>query len=364
MNWPNIEGLEMISSPALLVDPQRISTNIDQMIQIAGDDFKERLRPHLKTHKMSKVTQLQIDKGINKFKSATISETKMAAQLQAKDILLAYQPVGPNINKLGKLIDNFPDSSFATIVDNIESVKRIASEIGNISNPVRLFIDINCGMNRTGISFNDRLLDPLREWIEKEPRVTFSGLHIYDGHLHQPELKNRRGSVIKINNSIKDYINLKAIPEIVVGGSPTFGLWAELTNWSLSPGTVLLWDQGYAKAFPDLGFSIAACLLTRVISRPGKDLICVDLGHKSVAAENPLHNRVFFPHLHDYEIIGQSEEHLVIKTQHSEEYEPGQVLLGFPKHICPTVALHNQVSVINGDIISSETWEVNARDRV
>ncbi|MDB4783309.1 hypothetical protein OAG39_01665 [Verrucomicrobiales bacterium] len=51
-------------------------------------------------------------------------------------------------------------------------------------------------------------------------------------------------------------------------------------------------------------------------------------------------------------------------TSYKEEYEPGQVLLGFPKHICPTVALHNQVSVINGDITSSETWEVNARDRV
>ena len=91
MNWPNIEGLEMISSPALLVDSQRISKNIDQMIQIAGDNFKGRLRPHLKTHKMSKVTQLQIDKGINKFKSATISEAKMAARLHAKDILLAFR---------------------------------------------------------------------------------------------------------------------------------------------------------------------------------------------------------------------------------------------------------------------------------
>ena len=364
MNWPNIEGLEMISSPALLVDSQRISKNIDQMIQIAGDNFKGRLRPHLKTHKMSKVTQLQIDKGINKFKSATISEAKMAARLHAKDILLAYQPVGPNINRLGKLIDDFPDSSFATIADNLESAKSMASKIGNSSNPVRLFIDINCGMNRTGIFLNDRLLNPLRKWIEKEPRVTFSGLHIYDGHLHQSELKNRRDSVIKIYNSIKDYIKIETVPEIVVGGSPTFGLWAELTNWNLSPGTVLLWDAGYARAFPDLDFSIAACLLTRVISRPEKDLICVDLGHKSVAAENSLHERVFFPDLLDYEIIGQSEEHLVIKTQHSQKYEPGHVLLGYPKHICPTVALHNQASVINDSITSSETWEVNARNRV
>ena len=363
MNWPKIDELGSIPSPALLVDPGKISANIDQMIRIAGDNFKERLRPHLKTHKMRKVTQLQIDKGINQFKAATIAEANMAAQLGAKDILLAYQPVGPNLNKFGELIDNFPESSFAAIVDNLESAKTITSEIGNSSNPVRLFIDINCGMNRTGISFNGSL-EPLREWIEKEPRVTLSGLHIYDGHLHQPELKKRRDGVIKINDSIKDYIGINSVPEIIVGGSPTFGLWAEQSDWNLSPGTVLLWDAGYARAFPDLDFSIASCLLTRVISRPEKNLICVDLGHKSVAAENPLHDRVFFPDLSDYEIIGQSEEHLVIKTHHSEKYDPGHLLLGFPKHICPTVALHSHVSVINDNVASTETWEVNARNRI
>ena len=363
MNWPKINGLEMISSPALLVDPEKISTNIDQMIRIAGDNFKERLRPHLKTHKMSNVTQLQINKGINQFKASTISEAKMAAQLKAKDILLAYQPVGPNINKLGKLIDDFPESSFATIIDNLGSAKKITSEIGSSSNPVRLFIDINCGMNRTGIPF-DESLGPLREWTEKEPRITLSGLHIYDGHLHQPKLETRRAEVIKINNLIKDYISINAVPEIVIGGSPTFELWAELTDWNLSPGTVLLWDAGYARSFPDLDFSIASCLLTRVISKPEKDLICVDLGHKSVAAENPLDDRVFFPDLNDYKIIGQSEEHLVIKTRHSEKYKPGHLLLGFPKHICPTVALHNHANIIHGNMASTETWEVNARNRI
>jgi len=363
MNWPKIDKLELVPSPALLVDPGKISANIDEMIRVAGDNFKERLRPHLKTHKMSKVTQLQIDKGIKQFKAATISEARMVAQLGAKDILLAYQPVGPNINKLGKLIDDFPESSFATIVDNLESAIIIASEIGTSSNPVRLFIDINCGMNRTGISF-DGALGPLREWIEKEPGVTLSGLHIYDGHLHQPELKKRRDGVVKINNLINNYIGKNSVPEIVIGGSPTFGLWAELTDWNLSPGTVLLWDAGYARSFPDLDFSIASCLLTRVISRPGKDLICVDLGHKSVAAENPLHDRVFFPDISDYEIIGQSEEHLVIKTNHSEKYGPGHLLLGFPKHICPTVALHSHVSVLHDNVASTETWEVNARNRI
>ena len=363
MYWQKIDRLESIPSPALLVDPQKISANIDQMILTAGKNFKERLRPHLKTHKMSRVTQLQIDKGINKFKAATISEAKMAAKLEAKDILLAYQPVGPNIQKLGNLIKNFPESSFATIVDNINSAKAIASEIGNVSNPVRLFIDINCGMNRTGIPFNERL-NQLHEWIDKESGITLAGLHAYDGHLHQPELEIRKNAVIEIDNSIKNFLRKKQVPEVIVGGSPTFGLWAKLTEWNLSPGTVMLWDAGYARSFPDLDFSIASCLLTRVISRPEKNLICVDLGHKSVAAENPIHDRVFFPELNEYQIMGQSEEHLMIKTSNSDKYTPGHLLLGFPKHICPTVALHDHAYIISDKMASTETWAVNARKRI
>jgi D-serine deaminase-like pyridoxal phosphate-dependent protein len=127
---------------------------------------------------------------------------------------------------------------------------------------------------------------------------------------------------------------------------------------------VILWDAGYARAYPDLDFSIASCLLTRVISRPEKDLICVDLGHKSIAAENPIHDRVFFPDLNDYQIIGHSEEHLMIKTTHSEGYEPGHLLLGFPKHICPTVALHDHAYIISNGVASTETWTVNARKRI
>ena len=81
-------------------------------------------------------------------------------------------------------------------------------------------------------------------------------------------------------------------PTIVTGGSPTFGLFSQHTWQSAPPfsGT-----QATVNAHPDLNFEVAALLLTRVVSRPGRDRICLDLGHKAVAAENPLACRVVFP---------------------------------------------------------------------
>ena len=49
----------------------------------------------------------------------------------------------------------------------------------------------------------------------------------------------------------------------------------------------MLWDFGYADMFADLDFLMAALVLTRVVSKPGVNRLCLDLGHKAIAAENP-----------------------------------------------------------------------------
>ena len=363
MNKILIPLKDPVPSPALILNPCTVELNIEKMISIASDQYSERLRPHLKTHKMSEVTKLHLSKGINKFKASTIKEAEMAAQLKANDILLAHQPTGPNIEKLNELVNKFPETSFASIVDNITSAKEISKTIGKPGKPFRLFIDINCGMNRTGIPFSSSI-DALKEDIINDKNAIFSGYHIYDGHLHQPSIESRKKSVIDIKEKILQYLSPSDTDEIIVGGSPTFAIWAELTDWSLSPGTTTLWDMGYLNSFPDLKFEVAAFILTRVISKPADNLLCFDLGHKSVASENPLENRVFFPDIKEYTVISQSEEHLVIKTPLFHKYKIGDPVIGWPQHICPTVALHRQANLIINNEISMKSWQVTSRDRI
>ncbi len=65
------------------------------MIALAGG--VDRLRPHMKTSKIPEVVRMHLDQGITRYKVATIAEAEMAAAAGAPDVLLAYQPVGPNI---------------------------------------------------------------------------------------------------------------------------------------------------------------------------------------------------------------------------------------------------------------------------
>ncbi|MDH5610252.1 MAG: D-TA family PLP-dependent enzyme, partial [Cyclobacteriaceae bacterium] len=145
------------------------------------------------------------------------------------------------------------------------------------------------------------------------------------------------------------------------GGSISFPIHANHPERTLSPGTTLLWDKGYGTHFPDLGFDIAAVMLTRVISKPGANKLCLDLGYKAIASEMQ-QPRVVFPQLGEVKIAGQSEEHLVIETPEAEQWNIGDVLYGLPWHICPTVALHERATLIeNKNVVGY--WEISARKR-
>ncbi len=354
-------AFDEIASPCLLVWPEAVRRNIGRMVEQVDGDMA-RLRPHVKTHKMADVVRLQMDAGIEKFKCATIAEAEMVAAAGGRDVLLAYQPVGPNIRRLAALMREFPETSFAALVDDHGTLEMISGAFSNGPKPLLLFVDVDCGMRRTGIAAG--ALEIGRS-IEAADGVEFAGLHVYDGHLHQPDLGERRSGFEGALAPVRELIEKLRPPVVVGGGSPTFGLHAVHANWECSPGTTLFWDVGYQERFPDLGMEIAAGLLARVISKPGKDFVCVDLGHKAVGAENPLENRVRFEGpLSNVHFVSQSEEHLVLQTAIADDLAVGQVALGLPFHICPTVALHMEAVLVSEEgVPTGERWKVAARDR-
>jgi len=151
------------------------------------------------------------------------------------------------------------------------------------------------------------------------------------------------------------------VPRIVAGGTPTFPIHARQADVECSPGTCVFWDAGYKAKCPDMDFLNAALVLTRVVSKPGGSRLCLDLGHKSIASENP-HPRVVFLNLPDAKAVSHSEEHLVVETERAGEIELGACLYGVPWHVCPTVALHSE-AVVARDGRAQERWEVVGRNR-
>jgi len=352
--WYRPVNESSIATPSILLFPDRIEENIRRMIQMAG--AAKRLRPHVKTHKIAEVIQLQLKQGIGKFKCATLAEVEMVAEAGGADILLAYPLLGPAIGQWFELLERFPESRLSVTVDSEMALTQLESQTPNSGKQVDLFVDIDNGMQRTGIDPEGAL--GLITEIEENPNLKFRGLHIYDGHIHEVDPAERKVHCkrdFERVSSLVDQLKQEGIEveELACGGTPTFPIHAAYPNRTLCPGTPMLWDAGYSRAIPDLDFLPAAVVAGRVISKPMGQL-CLDLGYKSIASEM-VHPRVHFLELTTTGVINHSEEHLVLSTENSDHLSIGDVIYALPSHICPTMALHEQVYVVRNQQVS-ETW--------
>ncbi len=363
-DWYDIENIEAIDSPALVIYRERVAQNIRTLISMVGD--VKRLRPHVKTHKAKEVATLQMEAGINKFKCATIAEAEMLGMVKAPDVLLAYQPSRPKLQRFVELIKKYPSTKFSCLVDNSQSLKDINAIAIDNAIRIAIYIDLNVGMNRTGIPPGNAAIE-LYKACENAPGVNIKGLHVYDGHIRTTDIVER---IIECDQAFEAVLAMQSQlieedftePIIVAGGSPTFSVHAKKEKRECSPGTFIYWDRGYQQSFQEQHFLPAALVITRIISLPAKGKLCLDLGHKSIAAENSLDKRVYFLNAPELKFISQSEEHLVVETAEDHSYKVGDILYGIPFHICPTVALYERALVVENNEVITE-WKNIARDR-
>jgi D-threonine aldolase len=359
--WYNIRNADTIDSPALIVYPDRVKGNIHIITKMIDDT--SRLRPHVKTHKISEVVLLMLEAGINKFKCATIAEAEMLGMCKAPDVLLAYPVIGPKLHRFLAVMKKYPDTIFSCLIDNILSSQKI-SQIALLNNSIiNVFIDLNIGMNRTGIKPGKEAVQ-LYEDCSRLPGLNLQGFHAYDGHIFEKdmqrriEMTNASFAPVQILLSTLQKGGYKKL-KMVIGGSPTFPIHARNKEAECSPGTFIFWDKGYQDSLPEQTFLPAALVITRVVSLPDETKLCLDLGYKSIASENELSNRIFFLNGPDLKIISHSEEHMVVYAGEGHLWKVGDLLYGLPIHICPTCALYQSACVVEEENFT-DTWEIIA----
>jgi D-serine deaminase-like pyridoxal phosphate-dependent protein len=363
-----IRDTSAIYSPALIFYKDLIRRNIELAVAIAGTP--NRLRPHVKTHKTREIVRLELDAGITKHKCATLAEAEMLAGCGVADVLLAYNLVGPNCGRMARLAQTFPGCRFSVLADHAALLQPLSEALAATQQRIAVLLDIDVGQHRTGMQPDDEAV-ALYESIDRLPGLEPGGIHVYDGHIHQDSPAERQAAVQKqIEPVLALYGKLQKkglpVPRLVVGGTPTFPIYArmDIAGLECAPGTCFLNDHGYGTHFADLaGFTPAALLLTRVISRPTPTRITLDLGYKAVASDPPAGKRVMLFDVPEWEPVLHNEEHLVIESPAAASFQLGDELFAMPTHICPTCAMHRQAYVVEkGQVV--DHWDIIARDRV
>jgi D-threonine aldolase len=362
--WYTIDGIDSLDTPALVIFPERVKQNIRHAVNMVDD--VQRLRPHVKTHKCREACMLMMEAGIRKFKCATIAEAEMLGICGAPDVLLAYQPNGPKLLRFICVIKKYPSTKYSCLTDNIDTATEQSAAFTASGLRVNVYLDVNVGMNRTGIPPGEEALHVYNAAAQL-PGIHMAGLHAYDGQIRQPDFETKKKACDEAFAGV-DLLKSKMVdaglpsPIIVAGGSPSFSVHCHRGNVECSPGTFVYWDHGYSVLCPEQPFVPAAVLVTRVISLPTPTRLCLDLGHKSVAAENEISKRVHFLNAAGLVPVSQSEEHLVVEVPPDHTYQPGDVLYALPYHVCPTIALYERAYTITEAQATGE-WLTIARDR-
>jgi len=179
---------------------------------------------------MPEVMRLQLAHGITKFKCATISEAEMGAVAGAEDILLAYQPVGPNIDRLLELSARFPSVRFSCVADNAASIGDLSDAAARASTRLEVLLDLDIGQHRTGVAPDSHAFE-LYRLIASLPALAPGGLHAYDGHIHNTDVAERTAECEAAFAPV-EVLRRKlerekiSVPRVITSGTPTFPMHA------------------------------------------------------------------------------------------------------------------------------------------
>ncbi|MCZ6598063.1 MAG: alanine racemase [Planctomycetota bacterium] len=354
-----------VLSPALVVHLDRVRENLRRVIAHVGDP--DRWRPHVKTTKIPAVFAEIARAGVRHFKCATTREvlylcrTLREEGVEGADVLLAHLPVGRALQGLGRVAAEHPETSMSVLCEDPDAVLAIPAGVD-------VFVDVNVGMERTGIPVAEH--DAIAA-VARAAGNRFRGVHGYDGHLHDGSPAERRAAVFACYDRLHDLVVAlidggASVGEVITSGTPTF-LHAlayvgfdelEGVRHRVSPGTVVYHDLRSEQENPELDLLPAATVLTRVVSHPSANLVTCDAGSKSIAAEagDPCAFVIGRP-----ELVPQSpnEEHLPLRVTAGERPPRGTVLHLVPLHVCPTVNLAEQALLVDGD--DARVVDVSAR---
>jgi len=363
-----VENADDVMTPALLLYPDAIAANIDAIVKSLSGDAS-RWRAHVKTAKLAFTMRMLAERGVTNFKCATTLELLVACESGANDVLVAYPVVGANARRVRQIADAFPNVCVSILAENeLQASQWRGSRVG-------IFLDINPGMDRTGVEQDRHSEIVALVQAIKSAGLDFRGLHYYDGHFGNfTDLERNAAAhdgykhLLAVVGAVEQ--SGAAVNEVITAGTPTFLASASFSGFRgrkfvhrTSPGTVVYNDATSLAQLPaSLALQPAVLVMTRVVSHPHAGRITCDAGHKSVSADAGLPTCVVAGHP-ELTPLGPSEEHLPMAVaEGAAEPKVGEILYLLPRHVCPTVNNFDAALIVRNNRVESSE-KVSARGR-
>jgi D-serine deaminase-like pyridoxal phosphate-dependent protein len=356
-----------LETPMPVVDLDRLARNLDRAAEYATTHGLA-LRPHIKTHKSTRIAGEQLGRGAVGVTCATPFEAEVMSSV-CDDILVAYPPVGAA--RAARLAHLPPTTKITVALDSLAAIEDIAAAARETSHPIGVYVELDLGMHRVGVPRVDEAL-ALARAVRDRPPLVFEGIAFYPGHVREePDHQDAKLEELdaRLGDAIRAFDEAGLHPRVVSGGStPTLWRTHELTGVTeFRPGTYVYNDRSTAaiKAceWDDCAFTVLATVVSTAV--PGQAVI--DAGTKSLGREpmRGAEGEGFGCLLGRTDVIvkSMSEEHGILDlSQTSWRPAVGEKVRVIPNHVCIVVHLNDVIVGVRGDTVET-SWPVSARGR-
>ena len=359
-------SLESLETPAALVDLDRLDANIARMATYAKQHSLA-LRPHIKTHKATTIAAAQIASGAAGLTCATPAEAGVMSAVSS-DILLAYPAIGP---KLARLMALPRDLTLTVALDSARAVDELARAARAADRAVRVYVELDVGMHRVGVTAWDDAVALARRVRDSAP-LEYAGIAFYPGHIRS-EMVSQDAALAALGAAIASAtaaLDRAGLPPKVVSGGSTPTVWRthEIGGVTeMRPGTYVFNDRGTAELGACAPEDCALTVLATVVSTSVPNQAVIDAGAKALGREpmrgvegegwGALLDRP------DVLVTRMSEEHGILDLSKTD-WRPkvGELVRVVPNHVCIVVHLNDVIYGVRGERVE-RSWRVDARGR-
>lgn len=362
-------GQAKLATPALVVDLDVLEANIAAMAAHAKAKGIA-LRPHAKTHKSVEISKRQIAAGALGICVAKLGEAEAQADGGIESILIT-SPVVTDGGIVRLMALNARVGQLMAVCDNRDTAVRLAAAAKASGKPLRILVDIDPGLGRTGILPGEGAYG-LVETVANSPGLEYMGLQCYAGQVQHMESPNERRaaslSALAELAALRDTLTAHGLaPKILSGGGTgTFDIDpdAHVLN-ELQVGSYVFMDRQYNDVWEKPGtrppFATSLFVQTTVISANREGLATTDAGFKAFATDAEAPKIAFgAPEGANYFFFGDEQGGIFYSGD--RKLRPGDVLGCVVPHCDPTVNLYDRIHAVRGDLLEA-IWPVEGRGR-
>jgi D-serine deaminase-like pyridoxal phosphate-dependent protein len=384
--------LDDLATPALLIDRDRLSFNLDRM-QARARTHAVRLRPHVKTHKSVRLAREQIDRGAQGITVAKASEAEVFVDAGIDDVRVAYPVVGAA--QLRTLVALSQRAQVSFCVDTEAGARAASEAFASHNRSADVLIEIDTGHGRTGCTWNGPEAGRLAQTVRELPGLELRGLLTHEGQSYfgPPEGTDPRDHLKAVMAEARDRL-LRAAEalgsagladphafELSMGSTPTMVFFLNHTEagfriTEIRPGNYALRDGQQVALGGSTLHDCALTVLATVVSKKrvgGRERLFLDAGKKTLSSDlgwgidtygTALYNARAMrqlPHLSVYKL---SEEHAWCHVPGAATVDVGDRVRVVPNHACVVMGLRDEAYLVDSDDNVIETIRIDARDAV